>query len=734
MIVSDSSREHASSWWAHFLAVAGRRKTLLVLPTAAGLGIGLAGYANTPYTFVSEAVVVLDSRRVQAMPTETVVSPLPQDSPVLRTELDVIESRSMAAKVIARLERQGVAIDLEEAERRSAADLRRLVEGWLHAWAEPAHSQEAALRRNDQRRRIDLLLSRLRVSNDGRSYTIFLTYSSSDPNVAAKVANAYAAAYLDHQIESQRRATRRVSDWLGETLVNLRANLETSEQAAEDFRQEAGLVETNGATLQAQRVAALNTELAATRAAFSGMQARLETIKGLTEQDAFPSLGEILGSETIQSLRLEQARIERRLRELRDSNAVKSMEIATLGSELAALEEQLDEEVARIVESLTNEMAIARQKEGTLGTALSQAQAELAQANHAEVALAQLEREAAANRTIYESYLVRYKQTIEQDGIAAPEAEIISLAQPATAPAQPRLSAWLLFGLGFGGTVAVAATALREATDRRHRLREVLENATGTPVIGGVPAISRRGQARMAEAARDSTSALGRSLSTIRMVLRMTPANRKPVSVMVTSAFPREGKTTLILNLARSAAAAGMKPVVLDANLRAPGVAPQMRTRPAGHLDELAVAGANEFALVSEDTSNGVAYIAARRGSVAPELLFVSPRFRTLVNELKLRFDLVLIDTPDLAAAPDALDIASAADHVLFIVDFESRRMQQTIAAIRSLAACGQKPAGIVLNGVDARYQPHLGEHPAHPIGEPAEAAKAARDELRQTA
>src|SRR5690606_25437006 len=121
---------------------------------------------------------------------------------------------------------------------------------------------------------------------------------------------------------------------------------------------------------------------------------------------------------------------------------------------------------------------------------------------------AQLEREAAANRTIYESYLVRYKQTIEQDGIAAPEAQIISFAEPAGAPAKPRLAAWIMFGLGLGGTVGAAASVLREATDRRARLVQSLESATGVPVIGMLPQVGRKDTIRIGALMRDTGTAL----------------------------------------------------------------------------------------------------------------------------------------------------------------------------------------------------------------------------------
>jgi len=671
----------------------------------AGLAIGLLGYASTPYSFVSDAVVALDARRI-ALPTETVVSPLPQDSPVLRTELDLINSRSMAAKVVARLEREGVSIREEEKPSVSLSRLGSLLASLLREPARAGDVAAGAIGPLDDRMKAEILLSGLRVSNDSRSYTIFLTFSSADPVFSAKVANAYGLTYLDHQVEIQRNATRRVSAWLGETLVTLRAELEAAEQAAENFRQNAGLIETNGITLQAQRVTALNTELAATRASFSDLEARLETIQGLSTSDQFPSLAEILGSQTIQSLRLEQARIERRLSELHDTKAVKSAEISTLESEQAAIKRQIGEEVTRIIASLTNEISVTRQKEESLNRALQKAQQDLSEANHAQVTLAQLEREAAASRTIYESYLLRYKQTIEQDSIAAPEAQIISLAEPATTPARPRLATWIMFGLGLGGSIGVAAILLREATDRRPRMLEALQDATGIPVVGALPQVSRRDRGRLDQMMRDATTTVGRALTALRTALNVK-AGRKPTSVIVvTSAEAGDGKTTLVLGLARSAAAAGMRVIVVDADLRHPSVQEAAQADPPAHIQEL-LDGTRKLSEVIHEVRGGYSIIAARPGEAGTASL-ASPHLRTLMSELKLRFDVVLVDAPEGDAFSDAVDVTRFANRVLFVVPFRTRGLDHVIASIRSLATNGNRPDGIVLNRVDHGSYDHV--------------------------
>lgn len=687
MIVSGLPRDNALTL-GRALAIGQRRRNCLIFPTVAGLAISLVSYADTPYSFISEAVVALDARRV-ALPTETVVSPLPQDSPVLRTELDIITSRSMATKVVAQLERDGVSVRKEERPRFSLSGLKSLLRGSAEASEPLGETSE------ENRSKINRLLSGLRVSNDGRSFTIFLTFSSSDPVYAAKVANAFALTYLDHQTEVQRSATRRVSDWLGETLVTIRADLEASEQAAENFRQKAGLAETNGVTVQAQRVAALNTELAATRAAFSGMEARLHTLEGLSSGEQFPSVAEILGSPIVQTLRIEQANVERRLRELQDSKAVKSAENATLQSELESIKRQIGEEIARIVASLTNEISIAHQKEESLKIALQSAQEELSQANHAELALAQLEREAAANRTIYESYLVRYKQTIEQDGIASPEAQVISFAVPADTPANPRLAAWIMFGLGLGGSIGVAAALFREATDRGPRMLETLKSTTGVSVIGALPQLRRREQGNLDRTMRDTDTVIGRALSVLRRALNLKCVKKPSPVIIVTSARPGDGKTTLVLGIARSAAAAGIRTVVVDANLRSPAVEAGSGAMASAYINELMTSDMGVRDLV-HDVGDELSIIAARQGG-SPELLLASPRFRALIQELKLRFDLVLIDAPESAA----MENAGFAGKLLFVVAFKTRRLDQVIASIRDLTARGHRPDGIILNGVD---------------------------------
>ncbi len=698
MIVDDVRRSGGSvklrQSWNPWLTLRRRRVTIAVA-SALGMSAAWLGYVNAPSSYVSQAVVVLDVRRVQAIPNESVVSPLPQDSPVLRTQLDIIGSRTLATNVIQRLKREGINVEEHRFVDWSPVSLVRTATSLIAPGAVEAPSEteveELAATASDERL-IDLLLSNLRVSNDGRSYTIFISYASAKPEISASVANAFARSYLAHQIEIQKAANRRVSDWLGETLVGLRAQLEQSEQALEHFRQSAGLIQTNGVSLQSMAVAAANTETARVKGTIATAEARLEVVKRLAGEQDVPALAEFLGSTAIQTLHAEHSRVERELDTLQKSGAIRSRQIDLLTAEKDALGRQISVEVDRLIQSLANEAAIARENLAALGQSLQAAQAELSEANNAELTAAQLQREATANRSIYESYLVRYKQTIEQDGFEMPEAQLISPAQPAAARASPRRSNWALLGLGLSGCLAAFGIVWREMTDRRLRILRDVET-TGIPVIGAVPPLPVRRGGRF-ETVADQATPLGLALSGIRLSLR---ARGKKV-VAVTSSASGRGKTSLALGLVRSAAAAGLKAVVVEADLRNPRLAEIAGLKPDEWLDGILDSELASDAVIHRDPQSQACIVPARARKVAPELFLQSSAFGQFIARLRESFELVVLDAPDLDRANDAIVIAGLADCSLFVVDCERDRSEHVLDALRRMTAIGSAPDGIVLN------------------------------------
>jgi capsular exopolysaccharide synthesis family protein len=719
MIEIAANSNHHMRGAQEYLRILRRRKWAIWIPVAAAMMISTFLYMQAQPHYVAEVVIALDVRRVQVLPADAVVSPLPQDSPVLRTELDVISSRTMADRVIDILEHTGyqpadIAPPLVETSRDKIG--RWIGDGWRTLVEEPApdrpEPQSDAAEGPTRRDMIDRLLDNVQVSNDGRSYTIFISYTSGDPEFSAAVANAFGEAYLSYQASVQSEATRQASEWLGAKLDDLRQRLETSEAAAERFRRDAGLIESDGQTLETQRINALNIELVQARSSRADAEARLETAKALSQSEGgLDNFAQVLGSATIQALRAEQAKVERGLSELQDTGAVKSSQLPSLQSQLESLKQQIAGEVQRVLKSLDNELDVARRKENALQAAFQEAEADLTKTSDARVQLNQLEREATADRTIYETYLNRYKQTIEQEGYAVREARMVSKAEPPSMPASPKLVPYaglgLLAGLGFGFGLAL----LRENLDDRVRSPDDLEKTIGLPVIDLVPRIRRikRPAAVSAFVVDQPRSAFSEAIRALRSTLQLAPATRRAQVLMFTSAHSGEGKTSLAVALARSAARIGLKAIVVDADLRKPAIAAQFGTPAALPVPDVVGAAQSLEDAIQVDPRSQAHFIAPASFGDSLDCVLGGAYLREALPKLRKRYDLIILDTAPALTSTDAAQLGALADAVILVVRWGRTNTEAVTSTVRQLAFRGISVSGVILNGVppgrQSRYE-----------------------------
>ncbi|MFC5518430.1 GumC family protein [Kaistia terrae] len=702
-----------------------RRSGWLLLCTAAGIGAGAAVYASQPQSYRAEAVMALDVRRIQGMPIDQVVTPLPQESPVLRTELDMIGSRVMAQRVLAKLAEAGVdpfAVESGEApsgnqpsgggQPAQVASGQSGSAGEDHAAVPPPdlagedRSAEVAAMREDR------LRAGLKVVNDGRSYTIYIAYSAADPEIAARVANAYARAYLAYQDDVQIDATRRVSDWLSDRLRILAARLEQSEKEAERYRASSGLLEIDGVTLTAQRLSALNTELMAARAAHATAAARQKTAARLAaDKDGLDSFTEVLGSPIIQQLRTSQAQFERRLRVLKDTGAAQSAEIPALASELDAVRQQVTEEVGHILASLQNEIDAAARRVASLESELRTAQANYGASDLARVKLEALVREARADRAVYESLLGRSKQIVDQNGLVDPGVRLLSEARAPGRPFGLRLWPALLLGMLSGAASGLGLVWILERLDDRVRSRRSLETATGAPVLATIPTFARRRPRNLLGFGKPASGeAFDEAILSLQWMLRLSPATRRAAVLMVTSALPQEGKTTIALALARSMAIAGRSVVLVDADLHRQSLAritgqPDPAEKPLLGLGAFLRGDADLDDVLSPDAGSPLRMVVAPEPTADAQAWLGSGRMKLLVDALRDRFDVVILDAPPVLTTSDAAQIGSHVDAILFVTRWGGTSLEAVLSALQSLNQCGLSMPALVLNAVEHRAQ-----------------------------
>lgn len=731
-------------------------KTIIVLAMVAGLGASFLLRSQIIPRYEAEAQVVLDVRSTTILKFDAVVSGLPPQPEVINTEMDVLASRGMAERVLNHLSPADVQ-QLGDDGAKTTPMSRFIDKTWpsilqqLAAWvpylnelAESSasdrqgiltktNSQEAP----DRDYLIGLLLQGLKVSNDGRSYTIHIAFASPHPRIAEVVANTYADQYLANQIDMKAGATTRANQILSQRLVELRHQLEESETAVETYRRAGGMLGEKAGTIMTQQLSDTNSELALARNQRVEAESRLAVVQSkINAGEDLQAFSDIVSSPLLQSLITKQSELRHQEAQLKSQYTASYPTTKSVEADIASLQRQIDEETAHVVAGLANQVDIARDKELQLQRNLERLEHQFGQGSEAEVKLQQLQREADADRVVYEAYLNRLKEVTEQQQLQSADAHLVSAASQPTVPAYPRYRPLLMLGLLIGGIVGTSIAFLRDRLDQRLRSIGQVEEITGIPVVALMPSLPwrrfvrpesyvLRPQARgstMNEALRSAWAAVLLSRSAATRALPFEAANNganpPPYTqqtprlggkvVLVTSSVPSEGKTAFCLAMARSFAVDKHKVLLIDADLRRPGVARCFGEGSEGHLTDLIEGRATLSEAVQVDKRSGAHYLAGQVGGMHPQDILSSARIQNIVAEARKCYDLILIDTPPILVAADAALLAGLADCRLFFIRWGMTPREQVLSALRRFGLYHVEISGIVLSHVNRRRHARL--------------------------
>ncbi len=683
-----------------------RRLRLILSVTAAGALLALLIALLMTPQYRADAVVMQNSRQTRILDLGSVVSGLPSENTALRTEIDIITSRAVVDRVIRKLD---LAQDSELNPRTWISRLNPI--RWFKSG--PSSEEEIAHERAIITKNI---AGRLRVSNDGRSYSIHISFDSRDPKKAALIANTFADEYLIDQLEAKYETTARANKWLDERLGVLKQQVEVAEKAVEEFRQKTKLIEIQGSTVATRQMEDINSQLVAARGQTSQAEARLRNIKNLLQsKGGVDSAADVLNSPLIQRLREQEAEVRRQEAEMAVRYGSLHPKMIKIQAEYRDLQNKIAEEVRKVAQSLENEVDIARAKEGQLEKELHSLEKRAGVEMKDSVTLRQLQREADANRTLYESFLARFKQTNAQQDMQMPDARIIARADPPITPAFPQKALFMLVGAILGGVLGILLAYLVEYFDRGFRSAPQVEEMTGFPVVGMVPSLEGvSGRSAEDYVVEKPLSSYSEALRTVRTAIHFSNVDHPPKTVMVTSAVPGEGKTTFCLSMGRSLAKAGNKILLIDADLRRPRIADVTglgNTNSSGGLAAL-LSGEKSFKEVvkPDPVVDGLDIIPAASKAPNAQDLLGSHQMQKILQETAQKYDLVIVDTPPILAVSDAAMAARAVDTTLFLIRWAATPRDTVVQALKQLKTFNCKVAGVVMLQVDVAEHAKYGD------------------------
>jgi polysaccharide biosynthesis transport protein len=380
--------------------------------------------------------------------------------------------------------------------------------------------------------------------------------------------------------------------------------------------------------------------------------------------------------------------------------------ILDLKAEQQKLADRIDHEISNVIANLENDVALARSRERAHAEHLQEARGESATTGQAEVQVRELEREVAATRSLYETLLIRLKETEQEEEIVEADARLISPAQLPDVPSSPSPKLFAMVGFTASLVVGSILALLLEQLDNTLRSGRQVEELLGLPSLGLVPKVADAdaGVPLHSHMIEQPQSAYAEAVHALHTQVCLPEVGRPPPSaILVTSALPGEGKTSLAASLAVFAVQLGHKTLLVDLDLRRPAVAREFGAGPkADVLAVLAGTVCLEDAVVA-DPASGVDLLTAAADHGNPITLLTSKRLTAVLREARERYDYVIIDTPPILGLPDVKALSPAADAILFVVQWDRTMRDAAAAAVKQLTDAAAKVCGVVLNQVDMK-------------------------------
>jgi capsular exopolysaccharide synthesis family protein len=657
-----------------YLRIVYRRRWLaLTVFALVVLAAALYVYRTTP-VYEARVSVLIDYDEPNVVNFQRVLSELPAYGAYIQTQQELLVSRALVQKTVA-------AIQL---------------------WKRPelgGSSEDAA---------INIVRGNLRILPVRNTRMVHIAMRSSNPTLAAEIANAHARQYVEESLSRRFRATEEASEWLDSQLKEERQRVQQTESALQAFRErydDAVSLE-EGQNIVVQKLSDLNA--AVTKAKTTRIEAEAQ-YRGITAAqkdpgalDAFPA---ILASPFIQQLKGDLAKLQRDYAQASETLGDRHPKMVEMRTAMQKTETTLNAEITRVVESIRSTYQKARAEEDTLTEALEAQKREALGLNRRGIEYSALQREAESARLIYNTLLQRAKETGVARELRSTNISIVDRAEVPNVPVAPRTTYIMVMSILTGGLLAVGSVFLSEMLDDRLKVPDDVGNELGQRLLGLVPTV-KSGNTAMALAQHSAPRVMMEAFRVIRTSVVAALQGKTPKSVLICSAMQREGKSSIASKLAITLAQAQHRVLLIDADMRRPMAHEILNSRLAPGLSTVLSGSCALTDAIQPTAVRGLNLLAAGNPSrEAPELLG-SPVFDRLLKILEEHFDWVIIDSPPALTVTDASIIAQRATSVVFVVASARTSVRAARLAIDELQRVGGRVLGIVMNRADVSHQP----------------------------
>ncbi|PYT84541.1 MAG: hypothetical protein DMG40_01240 [Acidobacteria bacterium] len=686
---------------AYWNIVNKRRWTIATVAFIATLLVAIASFKMTPiYEATARLDIEADTAQIQSF--NDLYRQVPTDEAFIGTQIQVLESDNLAQRTIEQL---GLARE----------------PGWVLA-AGSGNDGLPAQPQNSEDKLLRLFKSRLHVQRVRDSHVVNISFEGPDSSLSAKIANSLASNFIEYNFRQKYDATRQASGWMEQQLDELKAKVEKSQQALVDYERQNAIVNiSDKESVVEQRLADLSRDLTNAQSDRVQKESLYELVKSNESQVAFVAQNDLL-----QRLEEKFADLKAQYVDALEQYGPKHPKVERFRSQVDEVQSLIDTERKRIVERLRNDYMAALGREKLLAAAVAKEKADVGALSQLLIQHNLLKREFDSNQQLYDSLLQRLKDATVSAGLRATNIHVVDPARPPRVPVRPQKLLNIAIGLVVGLILGVTLAFVKEALDTSIKSIEEAERVVNAPALAVVPlereiphrpALSRarnNGNSKPSETAlallKQPSSALAESFRTLLTSVVLSTAPRPPQALLITSATAREGKSTTALNLAIALAQRGDSTLIIDADLRRPGIAESLDLIDGeGLAGFLTGAHSIEAALIQFSPVPALRVLPAGPKPPNPAQLLSSSAMESLLKELRQRFKFLVIDSPPVLPVTDAMILSTFVDGVAFVVESGVTARGAVARARKVLENAGARILGLVFNKVDVRHNGYYG-------------------------
>ena len=704
---ADDAAPARIDWKVLWRSVWKRRWLLAVAALVALAGAVAYAYSIQP-VFRSTTTLLIESSKAKISSIEEVYSGASQDREYYQTQVEILRSLDVARRtVIATQLWDEPEFDPRQPNRSLIARAKAAVLGAPEVlpWTPERLADEATGR----------YLAALTIEPVRLSQLVKISFEARDRELAAKVADATAIAFIEADRDSRMKLNLSATNMLQDRLIALREKLLQSEQELQKYRESAGLVSVSGSQgVAGQQLSDINQRLVSARVRRTELESAYQQAARITNGD-YSSVSAVVSQPGLSEARNRVAIASMQVEELTRNAGEQNPKVIEARAALALAQRQLQTQSRSVVTALNGEVQAARDTERALQGALASARTTVQGVNRQEFQLGVLEREVQTNKQLYEMFLSRTKETSISSNLQGAVARIVDPAVPAGAPARPNrpqiVLAALMLTLGFGSIAAIVrdklGNTMHNSNEAEHRLRH--------PVLATLPAVRASEMAGMSRSYLDDPKSEHahaiRSARTNMLLSKFVVAHKV---ILVTSALSGEGKTTFCSNLAL-AHAQTKRTLLIDCDLRNPQIGQRLGLpADAKGISNLVAGTADLKDCVHAISGSSLLVMPAGDVPALPEEFLLSPPFREALKSLANRVDIVLVDSPPVAACSDALIIAQQANDTIYVVKARDTPHLLAQRGLERLQRAGASILGLVLTNVDEPDARRYGGDYAH--------------------